>query len=67
MYIADLETILQFWTSGKESGIWVSLVIVLGFFPLFVVMILLVYRKLGYEQDAVERGFFVHENERQIV
>ena len=33
MYTADLETILQFWTSGKESGIWVSLVIVLGFLP----------------------------------
>ena len=64
---ADLETTLQSWTAGKESGIWVSLDIVLGLLPDLCRDDFKSYMKLGYGKHLVERGFFAHENDRQVL
>ena len=63
---ADLETTLQSWTSGKESGIWVSLDIVLGLLPDQCRDDFKSYMKLGYGKHPVERGFFAHEKDRKV-
>ena len=63
---AELENILQSWVTGKESGIWISLDIVLGLLPHLCRDDFKSYMKLGYGQDTVDRGFFVHEKDRKV-
>lgn len=63
---ADLENILQSWTSGKESGIWISVDIVIGLLPALSLIDFTSYMKLGYGQDALKRGFFAYEKDRKV-
>ena len=52
--------------AGKDSGIWVSLDIVLGLLPDLCRDDFKSYMKLGYGQHPVERGFFAHEKDRKV-
>ena len=63
---AELENILQSWVAGKESGIWLSLDIVLALLPDLCRDDFQSYMKLGYGQHPVQRGFFAHEKDRKV-
>ena len=64
---AELEAILQDWPAGKDSGIWLSIEIVLKQCRDLSSEDFKFYMELGYGQDPVFRGFFVHEKRRKVV
>ena len=64
---AELEAILQDWPAGKDSGIWLSIEIDLKQCRDLSSEDFKCYMELGYGQDPVVRGFFVHEKRRKVV
>ena len=64
---ANLEEILQSWTLGKESVIWISVEIVVGLVPSLCSDNFKAYMKLGYGQEPIlSRLLYIRKGDRKV-